>query len=191
MKKFLFTSVVAFVVLSSFVLVNTLWKNDPPHSQLGFTVTHLGISDISGTFNDFTATIDAQKPDFSDAKFELKAKVASIDTRVEQRNTHLKSPDFFDAEKYPELTFTSTSINSTGGKTFKLTGDLTIHGVTKTVTFDGVYRGTIDNPMSKKPSAGFSISGIIKRSDFKLGEKFPDAMVSDEVRVKADGEFAQ
>ncbi len=190
MKKYLFIPVLA-LMLSSFVWLNNVWKNDPPHSQLGFTVTHLGINDVSGTFNDFSVTVDAQKADFSDAKFELKAKTASIDTRVDARNTHLKSPDFFDVEKFPELTFTSTSVESTGENKFKLTGDLTLHGITKTVTMDGVYRGTVENPMSKKQTAGFSISGTIKRSDFQIGSKFPDAMVSDEVRIKADGEFAQ
>jgi polyisoprenoid-binding protein YceI len=189
MKKFLFiTSVI--VTLSAFTTVG-LWKNDPPHSQLGFTVTHLGISDVSGTFNDFDVKVTSSKPDFSDASFELTAKTASIDTRVEARNNHLKSADFFDVEKYPTLTFKSTSLKSVGKNQYKLSGDLTIHGVTKPVSMDLVYKGTVENPMSKKQTAGFQLTGVIKRSDFGIGQKFPEAMVSDEVRIKADGEFAQ
>ena len=190
MRKLFFIPVLA-LVLSSFTLLNNIWKNDPPHSQLGFTVTHLGINDVSGTFNDFEVIIDASKADFSDAKFTLKAKTASIDTRVEARNKHLKSADFFDAEKYPEFNFTSTSVKRTGKNKFKVTGNLTLHGVTKVVTLDAVYRGTVENPMSKKQTAGFGFTGTIKRSDFQVGGNFPEAIISDVVHIKADGEFAQ
>lgn len=99
-KRTLF-SAITVLALSAFTLISGPWKNDPAHSQLGFTVTHLGISDVSGTFNDFEVVANASKPDFSDATFELSAKAASIDTRVKMRNDHLKSADFFDAEKYP------------------------------------------------------------------------------------------
>ena len=180
----------AVLFLTAFTTV-TSWKNDKPHSQLAFAVTHLGVSDVSGTFNDFDVTITSSKPDFSDAQFEFTANVASIDTRVEARNKHLKSADFFDAEKYPAMHFKSTSIKNAGKNKYKLTGDLTLHGVTKTVTMNLEYRGTIENPMSKKPTAGFQVTGVIKRSDFNLGNGFPPPMISDEVRIKADGEFVQ
>src|SRR5688572_12436762 len=188
MKKFFFIAT-AFVVFTAFTTVGGTWSNDDPHSQLGFTVTHLGVSDISGTFNDFDVTVQSTKPDFSDAQFELSAKAASIDTRVEARNNHLKSADFFDVEKYPTLNFKSTSIKKVGKNKFKLSGDLTIHGVTKPVTMDLVYRGTVENPMSKKQTAGFQLTGTIKRSQFGIGDKFPAPMISDDVRIKADGEF--
>ena len=104
MKKFtvIFS---AFFFLTAFTTLNTIWKNDDPHSQLGFTVTHLGVSDVSGTFNDFDVTVSSSKPDFSDAVFELTANVASIDTRVEARDNHLKSADFFRHTKisFPEF----------------------------------------------------------------------------------------
>ena len=190
MKKFtiIFS---AFVFLTAFTTLNTIWKNDDPHSQLGFTVTHLGVSDVSGTFNDFDVTVSSSKPDFSDAVFELSANVASIDTRVEARDNHLKSADFFDVQKFPSLSFKSTSLKNTGKNLYKLTGDLTLHGVTRPVTMDLIYRGVIENPMSKKQTAGFQITGTIKRSDFNLGNGFPAPMISDEVRIKADGEFVQ
>ena len=104
----------AFFVLSAFTALPDVWKNDPPHSQLGFTVDHLGIADVSGVFNDFDVKVNSSKPDFSDAVFELNVKVTSLDTRVEARNNHLKSADFFDAEKYPTMHFKSTAIKSTG-----------------------------------------------------------------------------
>lgn len=190
MKK-LFIILTAFIALTAFTTLNTTWKNDPPHSQLGFTVKHLGIADVSGVFNDFDVTVNSSKPDFSDAVFELNAKVVSIDTRVEARNNHLKSADFFDAEKYPTMHFKSTSIKNAGKNKFMLNGDLTLHGVTKPVTMNLEYTGTIENPMSKKPTAGFQVTGVIKRSDFKLGNGFPAPMISNEVRIKADGEFVQ
>lgn len=190
MKKLVFI-LTAFITLTAFTTALSTWENDDPHSQLGFTVTHLGIADVSGTFNDFDVKVQSSKPDFSDASFELTAKTGSIDTRVEARNNHLKSADFFDAEKFPILNFKSTSIKAAGKNKYKLTGNLTLHGVTKPVTLDLLYKGTVENPMSKKQTAGFQVSGIIKRSDFNVGPGFPAPMISDEVRIKADGEFIQ
>ncbi len=190
MKK-LFLILTAFVALTAFTTISTIWTNDDAHSQLGFTVTHLGIADVSGTFNDIDVLVQSTQPDFSDASFELTAKAASIDTRVEARNNHLKSADFFDAEKYPTLNFKSTGIKKAGKNKYKLSGDLTIHGVTKSVTLDLLYKGSVENPMSKKQTAGFQLTGTIKRSDFNVGPGFPAAVISDEVRIKADGEFIQ
>lgn len=181
----------AFLALTAFTTLSGVWKNDDAHSQLGFTVSHLGIADISGTFNDFDVAVSSSKPDFSDAVFELTANVASIDTRVEARDKHLKSADFFDAEKFQTLQFKSTSLKKVGNNKYKLGGNLTLHGITKPVTMDLQYKGTVENPMSKKQTAGFQVTGVIKRSDFNLGSGFPAPMISDEVRIKADGEFVQ
>ena len=190
MKKFIILAS-AFVALAAFTTVNGIWKSDPPHSQLGFTITHLGIADVSGTFNDFTTTVTSTKPDFSDATVEMTAKISSIDTRVEARNNHLKSADFFDAVKFPTMDFKSTSLKKVSTNNYKLTGNLTLHGVTKPVTMDLVYKGSVENPMSKKQTQGFQVTGVIKRSDFSVGNGFPAPMLSDEVRIKADGEFIQ
>jgi len=193
MKKLsILFSIIAVLSLSAFTTSNpSVWTNDAPHSQLFFTVTHLGINDVSGTFDDFTVNIESSKPDFSDAVFTLNAKTSSINTRVEARNNHLKSADFFDVEKYPELTFTSTGIKPAGENKYKLTGDLTIHGVTKQVTVELLYRGQTTNPMTSKITTSFQINGTIKRSDFEVGGKFPEAIISDEVRIVANGEFVQ
>lgn len=193
MKKysFLISLAVTFILSAFTTTESSVWTNDKPHSQLFFTATHLGINDVSGTFDDFTANVKSSKPDFSDAVFDLTAKVNSINTRVEARNNHLKSADFFDAEKYPDLTFTTTGLKPAGEKKFKLTGNLSIHGVTKTVTVDLLYRGQTINPMSSKLTTSFQISGTIKRSDFGIGGKFPEAIIGDEIRIMANGEFVQ
>lgn len=189
MKK-LFIILAPFLILTAFATVDS-WNSDKAHSQLAFTVKHLGIVDVTGTFNDFDVSVHSKKPDFSDAVVELNAQVGSIDTRVEARDNHLKSADFFDAEKYPTLHFKSTSIRAVGGNKYRLAGNLTLHGITKQVTVNMEYKGTVINAMNKKHTAGFQVTGTIKRSDFNIGNGFPPPMISDIVRIKADGEFVQ
>ena len=190
MKKLLLFAVTLLLQTSLFAQPTT-WKNDKMHSKLRFSVTHLMVSDVDGLFKNFDVTIATTKPDFGDAVFELSADAASINTEVEMRDNDLKSPNFFDAATYPKITFKSTSIKPDGQNKYKLTGNLTMHGVTKPVTLDLWYRGTIENPMSKQKDAGFKLSGTIKRSDFNIGSKTPSAIVGDEVEIKADGEFAK
>ena len=189
MKRFFFAALV-FVNASLFAQTST-WKNDKMHSKLTFTVTHLMVSDVDGLFKNFDVTITSSKADFSDAVFDLSADVSSINTEVDMRDNDLKSPNFFDAATYPKITFKSTSIKPNGQNKYKLTGNLTMHGVTKLVTMDLWYRGTIQSPMNKKEDAGFKLTGTLKRSDFNIGSKYPSAMVSDEVEIKADGEFGK
>jgi polyisoprenoid-binding protein YceI len=189
MKK-LFFAVILFVQASAFAQTTT-WKNDKMHSKLKFTVTHLLVSDVDGLFKNFDATITATKPDFSDAVFELSADAASINTEVEMRDNDLKSANFFDVATYPKITFKSTSIKPNGQNKYKLTGNLTMHGVTKSVTMDLWYRGTTENPMNKQKDAGFKLTGTVKRSDFNIGTKTSSVVVSDEVEIKADGEFGK
>jgi len=192
MKKIsIIIAALLFLFLTAFTTAKIVWKNDDPHSQLGFTVTHLGVSDVSGTFNDFDVTVTSSEPDFSDAVFELTANVASLDTRVEARDNHLKSADFFDAEKFPTITFKSIFLEKVDNNKYKLTGNLTMHGVTKPVTMALQYNGTVENAMNKKQTAGFQLTGTLKRSDFGIGVNFAEPMISDEVRIKADGEFIQ
>lgn len=188
MKKVLLLVGIIFA-LSAFTTLPDSWKRDQAHAQLAFTVTHMGISDVSGFFNNFDVTVTSEKKDFSDAVFELTADVSSIDTRVEARNNHLKSADFFDIEKYPTMHYKSTSIKRVGDNNYKLTGDLTIRNITKPVTMDLVYRGTNHDEKANTSTAGFQLSGVIKRSDFDFGSKFPAPIISDAVRIKADGEF--
>lgn len=189
MKKI--TAIIATLFFSTFILAQTTWKADPMHSKLTFSTVHHGISDIAGLFKTFEITTTAKNADFNDATFELSTDVATINTEVEMRDNHLRSAEFFDVEKYPKMTFKSTSIKKIGkekGK-YKLMGNLTLHGITKPVTINMWYRGTITSPQSKAITAGFQFSGILKRSDFNIGSKFPPPMISDEVKIKADCEF--
>ena len=187
MKKLLSFFVAALISTASFA--QTTWKADPNHSKLTFSITHLGISDVDGLFKKFEASAITNKADFSDAVFELSADLNSINTEVEMRDKHLRSADFFEVEKYPTMTFKSTNIKSEGKDRYKLTGNLTLHGITKPVTMDLWYRGTIENPQSKALIAGFQLTGLLKRSDFNIGPKFVAPMLSDEVQIQADGEF--
>lgn len=184
--------ILSFILLSVGVFAQATWTQDPAHSILGFEVTHLGIADVPGHFSDFDVTITSSKDDFSDAVVELTAQTASIDTRVEQRNNHLKSEDFFHVAKFPAMTFKSTAIKKAGKNKYKLTGNLSLNGVTKPVTVTMEHRGTIPNPNANgAPVAGIKITGEIKRSDFNLGSGFPAPMISDEVIINADGEFGK
>jgi polyisoprenoid-binding protein YceI len=189
MKRILILFAVLFISIASFA--QSLWKADSNHSKLTFTITHLGISDVAGLFKTFDATVVATKPDFSDAVFEVTAQTNSINTEIDKRDGHLKSADFFDVEKFPVMTFKSNSIKKVSDGKYTLSGNLTLHGTTKPVTMDLWYRGTIANPTSKAPTAGFQVTGTIKRSDFDFGSKYLSPMLSDEVHVKADGEFTQ
>jgi polyisoprenoid-binding protein YceI len=191
MKKIISILAVALLTITA-VSAQSTWKADKYHSKLTFTITHLAVSDVEGLFKDFDVTIVTNKPDFSDAKFSLVAQTASINTEIEKRDNHLKSADFFDIEKFPTMTFTSTSIaKGAGANRYKLKGNLTLHGVTKPVVMDLWYRGTITNPSNQAPDAGFQLTGEIKRSDFGFGSKFGSPMLSDEVQIKANGEFAK
>ena len=187
MKKVLSFLVVA--LLCTQVFAQTAWKIDSFHSKLTFSITHLGISDVAGLFKTFDVTVTTSKADFSDAVFELSADVASIDTEVELRDNHLRSADFFEVEKYPTMTFKSTSIKKISKGKYKLAGNITIRGITKPVTMDLWYRGMAENPLNKITSAGFQLTGSLKRSDFGIGPKFPPPMIGDKVSIKADGEF--
>ncbi len=186
MKKTI-TSLLVVVALHASAVAQTVWKGDPAHSRIAFAITHLGISEITGAFNQFDVTVTAAKPDFSDAVFELSIDAASIDTAVQKRDDHLRSADFFEVEKYPKITFTSKSIEPAGKDRYKLSGDLSIHGQTKPVTMDLWFRGTTVN--QKNTTSGFQLTGTLKRSDFGVGPKFPAPMISDELSIKADGEF--
>jgi polyisoprenoid-binding protein YceI len=187
MKKLFSLLIVAF--LSASLFAQTKWNADPMHSKLTFSVTHMGISDVDGLFNKFQASATTNKADFSDAVFELSVDVPSINTQVEMRDNHLRSADFFEVETYPSMTFKSTSITKVSKNKYKLTGNLTLRGITKPVTMDLWYRGTNVDDKTKKSTSGFQLTGIIKRSDFNVGTKFPAPVLSDEVKIKADGEF--
>ena len=189
MKKIILSAAALFLLATAGF--SQTWNWDKAHSQLFFGITHMGINDITGTFSDVTAKITSSKDDFSDAVVELTADINSINTGNEQRNTHLKSPDFFDAAKFGSLTFKSTSFSKTSGKNYEVKGDLTFHGVTKPVVLKATFNGTIVNPQSKKTVGGWKVTGTIKRMDFGIATGFPATMLSDDVALTANAEFVK
>jgi polyisoprenoid-binding protein YceI len=167
------------------------WTIDPAHSEIGFKVKHLVISTVSGKFNSFEGKIESEKEDFTDAKISFSADVASIHTGNEQRDGHLKSPDFFDAANHAKLNFTSTSIKHKGGSDYKVTGDLTIRGVTKPIELSAEFGGTqVD--FYGNTVAGWELTGKLNRQDYGLKwsavTEAGGIVVSDEVKIVANVE---
>jgi polyisoprenoid-binding protein YceI len=144
----------------------TTWVIDPAHSEVHFKIKHLVISTVTGSFKKFEGTVESEKEDFSDAVTRFSADTASVDTNNEQRDGHLKSDDFFNAEKYPKLTFVSTGIEKDGDN-YILKGDLTIRDVTKPVELEVEYGGTTQDSYGQT-KAGFDITGKINRQDYGL-----------------------
>lgn len=167
MKKLTTILVVLMLTVFSVTAQKTKWTFDKVHSKIQFDVAHLVISEVTGQFQDYEGTVLADKADFSDAKIDFSIDVKSINTNDENRDRHLQSADFFDVAKYPKITFKSKSMTEAGKNQYKLTGDLTMHGVTKTVTFDVKYGGTVTDPYGNV-KAGFKITGVIDRTDFGL-----------------------
>lgn len=190
MKKLFVLLFAATAAFTSFTASAQTWTADKAHSKLGFSITHMMVSDVEGAFRTFESTIVSSKADFSDAVINLSADINSVNTDDDKRDGHLKSADFFDAEKYPKLTFKSTSVKKVAAGKYKVAGQLTLHGVTKAVVLDAVLRGTTVN-QAKKTVAGFKVTGTIKRADFALGAKYPNAMLSDEIALNANTEFVQ
>ncbi|MDP4291254.1 MAG: YceI family protein [Bacteroidota bacterium] len=179
---------ISTILLSFKTLQPVSWSLDKNHGKLGFTITHLMVSEIEGSFMKFDAKITAPKADFSDAVVEMTAESTSINTDNEKRDEHLRSADFFDVAKYPLVTFKSTSFKKTGATTYIVKGDLTMHGITKSIALD--VRCIVGaDPVSKQPIAGFKISGKVKRSDFGIGPSFTAAMLGDDVTITANAEF--
>lgn len=168
----------------------TKWALDPAHSEITFRVKHLMISNVKGEFNQFKATIDGE--DFTKSTISVNIDAGSISTNNESRDTHLKSADFFEVEKYPEITFVSTSFEKINGEDYKLTGDLTMRGVTKPITLDVEFGGFMKDPYGNE-KAGFSVNGKLDRKDFGLNWNAAleagGVMVSNEIRINAEVQF--
>ena len=162
------------------------WTIDPTHSEIHFKIKHLVISTVTGSFKSFQGEVDAEKDDFSDAKINATIDVNSIETNQSQRDEHLKSPDFFDAASFPQITFKSNQI-SKNGEDYTLTGDLTIRGTTKPVSLKVEYGGGAKD-MYGQTKAGFDATGKINRQDYGLRwsalTEAGGLVVSDEVKIE-------
>lgn len=164
------------------------WVVDPIHSRVEFQVKHLGIANVRGHFAKFGGGLEIGE-DLASAKVYGTADAASVDTSDEGRDTHLRSADFFDAEQHPEIAFTSKAINPTGEETFEITGDMTIHGVTRELTLHAAITGTEEDPWGKE-RVGLEVTGQLNRGDYDM--TFNQALgsgnvvVSDKVKLHLD-----
>ena len=176
-------------------MATTKWVLDPAHSEVEFKVKHMMISNVSGKFTKFDASLETEGEDFMTAKVTFTADIASITTGQEQRDEHLKGPEFFDSSKFPQLKFTATKYeNVDNDGSYEVYGDLTIHGVTKNVKLDAEFGGVIKDPWGNT-RAGITASGKINRKDFGLSwhgvTETGSLIVSDEVRVHVGLEFVK
>ena len=170
----------------------TTWKVDTAHSQISFKVKHLVISTVTGSFDKFEGMVEATGDDFTDATVTFSADVASINTNAPERDAHLKSPDFFDAQNHPKLTFRSTEIKKNGQDKYLLTGDITIRGITKRISLDAEFGGIMKDPWGNT-KAGFELTGKLLRKDFGLNwnavTEAGGIVVSEEVKINCNVEI--
>lgn len=163
------------------------WKVDTAHSEIGFKVRHMMISTVSGNLTDFDASVQTDNDQFINADFQFSAKIDSINTNNTDRDNHLKSGDFFDAENHPEMTFRSKTYDGE-----KMVGDMTMRGITKEITLNVDFNGVAQDPYGQT-KAGFEISGEVNRKDFNLNwnavTEAGSIVVSDKVRLFVDMQF--
>jgi polyisoprenoid-binding protein YceI len=192
MKKVILSVAAIATIGWNSIAQTTKWVIDKSHSKVQFDVAHLVISEVTGQFKSFDGSVLSDKPDFSDAKIEVNIDVNSINTDDEKRDGHLKSPDFFDANKYPKITFKSKSLKKVNNNLYKLTGDLTMHGVTKEVVLDVQFNGIKNDPWGNT-KAGFKVTGKINRNDFGLKYNAPleggGVLIGEEVNITCNVEL--
>lgn len=176
-----------FLVLLSMCIAlavqsQTRWKADPAHSSIQFEVSHLAISTVTGQFTEFSCELESKKNSFEGAKVQAKVVVESVTTENLTRDKHLKEDDFFNAKKYPQMTFISESFTKTSDDQYEVTGTLTIRDVSKKITFPATYSGMITT--GNKTISGFKANFTINRFDFKL--KWDDTLDSGSLVVGED-----
>ncbi len=188
MKKLVWAAAAAFLSLSSFA--QNKWSVAPMHSSVNFSVKHMGISLVNGHFNEYTGSITAAKPDFTDASIEFTVQTGSVSTQSAPRDKHLQADEFFGAGKFPEMKFASTSFKKIKGNEYALAGNLTVRDVTKPVTFKVVYGGTAKDH-SGNTKAGFHATATINRLDYNIKFDPSGQGVAKDVAISLDLEFAQ
>jgi len=170
-------------------MATTKWILDPSHSEVGFKIRHLMVTNVSGSFNSFSATAETTGEDFSNATVEFSADTDSITTNSEQRDQHLKSADFFDTASFPKITFKATQFKKIDEEEYELTGDLTMKDVTRPVKLKAEFGGVAKDPWGNT-KAGFTVTGKINRKDFGLNWNTAletgGVMLSEEVRLHSE-----
>ena len=165
--KYIKSIFIAIILSSTLLLAQTNWVIDKAHTKIGFSVSHMVINEVEGNFKNFDGNVVFNPKDFTKAKIKFTVDVNSINTDNSQRDKHLKSDDFFNAKKYPQMIFVSKSIKKVSGKKYKMTGDLTIRNITKEIELEVKFNGIIKDPWGKT-RAGFSLEAEINRFDFDL-----------------------
>jgi polyisoprenoid-binding protein YceI len=190
MKRFaLITGILALAAPLAMAQTST-WVSDQAHSDVQFTVTHLGISKVHGSFGKIAATIVYNEADVTKSMVSATIDISTVDTGQSARDAHLKTDAFFDVAKFPTATFTSTGVVKDGAN-LKVTGNLTLHGVTKPVVLEVEGPTGPVTGMDKKPHAGFSATTTISRTAFGVGANFPTAAVGDEIKLTLDLDVAK
>lgn len=188
MKRLFLFIIASGISMATFA--QTKWNIDPMHSFVNFAVKHSGISFVDGSFKKFDGSITAAKADLTDATIRFTADVLSINTSVDMRDNHLKSPDFFDAAKYPTMTFESTSFKKKQKNTYVLSGKLTIKDVTRDVQFAVVYGGSVKDQQGNT-KAGFLATTKINRLDYNINYDPTAAGIAKDVHITLNLQFAQ
>lgn len=172
----------------------TTWQLDPSHSSVGFSVKHLMIATVRGSFGKFDASLSGDEQDLAAARVTVNVDVASITTANDQRDTHLRSGDFFDAEAFPAMSFVGRQIVGNAFGAFKIVGDLTIRGITKEIVLDATFEGRAKDPWGNS-RLGYSATGKIRRSDFGLtwnqALEAGGVVVSEEVKLAVEASFVR
>ncbi len=180
--------------MTTATMTTTKWGLDKAHSEIQFKAKHMMITNVTGVFKDYEATIETEGEDFSTTQITFTAETASVSTGSEQRDGHLKAEDFFNVEKYPKLTFVSTNVARTGESKFILTGDLTIRDVTKPVSLDVVFEGNVVDPWGNT-KFGFTLSGKLSRKEFGLSwnvvTEAGGILVGDEIKLHASVQISK
>lgn len=184
--------IINYTIISKSKKNMTTWNIDKAHSEIGFKIKHLMVSNVRGHFNEFDGTITMPDENFANANIEFSAKTASINTKNEMRDGHLQSAEFFNSAEFPTINFTSSSITNTGDEKYVVKGNLTMHGVTKEITLDTAFNG-VTKDMEGNDVMSFEVTGSISRNDFDLTWNKPietgGVVLSDEVKLDMNVEF--
>lgn len=175
-------------------MATTKWVLDPSHSEITFKVKHMMFTNVSGKFDTFQATAESDSDNFENARFDFQAETTSINTGNADRDNHLRGGDFFDAEQFPQLTFKSTAFQQKSGDDYTLTGDLSLHGVTKSISLDVEFGGLAQDPWGNT-KAGLSATGKLNRKDFGLNWNAAleagGVLVGEEVKLHIELQFVK
>ena len=195
MKRTLLATLVVAVILGANAFAQTgKWALDRTHSQISFSVSHMVVAEAEGKFDSFDVAVLADKEDLTDAKVDVTIQVASVNTDNKDRDNHLKSADFFEAEKFPTITFKSKELKKVGDNKYKLIGDFTMHGVTKPVELDAKFGGVVKDGKGRL-HAGFKVTWQVNRQDYgvKWSKKIDNngLVVGDVVEFKGNVELVK